>query len=103
MWNLQSGRQTRCVDYNKTPLHAVAITPDETTVLTSFQIDGQDTIYGIIHWDVATWQRKALQVDDHDESGRVYPLSFVAVSMGSGAHSPTNARVSGDPGTRKSK
>ena len=43
VWNLQSGRQTRCVDYNKAPLHAVAITPDETTVLTSFQIeDGHD-------------------------------------------------------------
>ena len=67
VWNLQSGRKTRCVDDNKAPLHAVAITPDETTVLTSFQIeDGRDTIYGIIHWDVATWQRKALQVDDHE-------------------------------------
>ena len=25
-----------------------------------------DTIYGIIHWDAATWRRKALQVDDHE-------------------------------------
>jgi len=111
-----------------------------------------DTIYGLIHWDVATWQRKALQVDDHEgrtkglaaagalavtSDGRfalapepnvsewnVWRLSDrqtvhrriaggarVNSAMPSGAacalvaldDSPTNAQVSGDPGTRKSK
>lgn len=110
-----------------------------------------DTIYGIIHWDVATWQRKALQVDDHEgrtnglaaagalavtSDGRfalaepyvsewnVWRLSDrqtvhrriaggarVNSAMPSGEayalvaldDSPTNAQVSGDPGTRKSK
>lgn len=76
VWDLERGRQTRSVDRNKDPLHAVAITPDETTVVASFQVeDGQDTLYGVHHFDTATWRWKALQLDDHERTQASYAAS----------------------------
>jgi WD40 repeat protein len=87
VWDLATGACRHCVDYDKAPLHAVAITPDQMTVLTSFQIeDGQDTIYGVLHWDVATWRRKALQVDDHEGRATRYAASGALVVTGDGRY-----------------
>ena len=65
VWDIDRGVQLHCLDHHKDPLHGVAITPDERTVLTAFHVeDGQDHVYGVHLWDAVTWKWRGLQVDE---------------------------------------